>query len=126
MDASLRRVTPLQKLVTDRLAELNRSYRQAAEESNGLVSHATINHIALGRTSWQRLPDKTLRGLALALDVPYSRVKTAWDESKNVPETTFILPKSAEQLTPKQRKAVLAFVSALLEENKLDGNGRKM
>lgn len=108
-------MTPLQQLVVDRLAELNLSYRAAQDRAGKLVTHSTINNIAMGRTQWDGIPNKTLRGLALALDLPYSQIEQAWKDSCAAPPTEFRLPKKADKLTPSQRKAVLAFVNALLD-----------
>lgn len=110
-------VTPLQELVIGRLAELDLSYRRAAERTNGLCSYATLNHIALGRQAADGVTARTAKGLSLALDVPLSLVQQAISDSTDAAKAAveFRLPKKAEKLTPKQRKAVLAFVNALLE-----------
>ena len=108
-------MTPLQKLVGDRLADLNLSYRAAAARSNGLISHSSLNFVAKGQMRAETLGPRLIRGLALSLDVPVSEVEAAVKQSGGTHVVEFRLPKKADKLTPKQRKAVLAFVNALLE-----------
>lgn len=112
-------MTPLQTLITDRLAELDRTFREAADHANGLITHGHINQLTLGRASASMRP-KTIGALALALDLPRQRVQDAVDASKGDEPTSFVLPKQAEGLGPKQRKAVLALVDALLDLQKPD------
>ena len=106
-------MTPLQQLILDRMAELDLSYRGAAQRAGGLVSHATLNNIALGRHSGV-FDDDTLRGIALGLDLSLSAVRRAAGEKPTAP-TEFRLPKKANRLTPAQRRAVLQVVDALLD-----------
>lgn len=105
--------TSLQRLVADRLAELDRSYREAARQSGGLVSHGTLQKIATGQHSG-RVEESTLRGIALAIDEPVSRVR----ESAGIRDDFggFQLPERASKLRPKQRKALLAMMEALLDD----------
>lgn len=110
-------MTPIQKLVLDRLADGNLSYREAASRSNGLISHATLNQIALGKYPLVRVNPRTVRGLALALDVKVSEVESELLKSGGQAPTEFKLPKKADKLSAAQRKAVLAFVDALLEQS---------
>jgi membrane-bound lytic murein transglycosylase B len=103
----------LQRLVADRLAELDRSYREAARQSGGLVSHGTLQKIATGQHSG-RLNESTLRGIALAVDVPASVVREAAGTRADFGD--FQLPERASKLRPKQRKALLAMMDALLDD----------
>lgn len=106
---------PLQRLILDRLAELDRSYRAAAAKSRGLVSHATLNAIATGRHSGN-IGEDVLTGIAAALDLPVSVVvKAAGQPSSGLVE--FRLPKRANQLTAAERKTVMNLVNALLEHH---------
>lgn len=109
-------VTPLQKLVIDRMADLDLSYRAAAARTDGLISHGTLNYIALGQQKPGSITGRTIRGLALALDLPVSKVEKAVADSGDALPVEFRMPKKADKLTPKQRKAVLAFVNALLAD----------
>lgn len=109
-------MTPLQKLVNDRRAELNLSYRAAAARSNGLISHSSLNFIANGQMRAESLGPQLIRGLALALDVNVSEVERTVKASGGKLVTEFRLPKKADKLSPSQRKAVLAFVHALLDD----------
>jgi len=112
-------MNPLQKLVADRLAELDLSYRRAAARSGGLVSHATLNQLVLGRETVTGKSHKTLQGIALAIDLPLSVVAEAAGQTPKEP-TEFRLPKKANKLSPKQRRAILAMVNALLDEQESD------
>lgn len=108
-------MTPLQELVANTRATLGRSLREAAERSGGLVSHATINNIELGRHNGQ-LDESTIRGLALALDLSQTQIREAAGLSRTAP-SEFRLPKKANRLTPSGRAAILRMVDALLEEH---------
>lgn len=103
----------LQRLVADRLAELDRSYREAARQSGGLVSHGTLQKIATGQHSG-RIEESTLRGIALAIDVPVSVARECSGTRDDFGD--FHLPERASKLRPKQRKALLAMMDALLDD----------
>lgn len=103
----------LQRLVANRLAELDLTFRAASRKSGGLVSHASLNNIALGKHTGG-ISDDVARGIALAIDVPLSEVLEAAGKS-GVEPTEFRLPKRASQLTPAQRRLVLNMVNALLD-----------
>jgi hypothetical protein len=105
--------TSLQRLVADRLAELDRSYREAARQSGGLVSHGTLQKVATGQHSGN-LNESTLRGIALAIDVPISVAREAAGTRHDFGD--FQLPQRASKLRPKQRKALLAMMDALLDD----------
>ena len=108
-------MTPLQTLIVTRMAELGLSYRSAAARSAGLVSHSTLNNIVLG-THGGTFDDETLHGIALAMDLPQSRVRDAAGASKEAP-TEFRLPKKANKLSPTERRTILAMVDALLQHH---------
>lgn len=111
-------VRNLQQLVLDRLTELGdrrgpMSTRQAALRSRGQVSYETLRLLAKGEHSG-RLEEDTVAGLALALDVPRSRILAAMGQQMLQPLPPFELPKRAQQLSRAQRKVVLAVVEGLL------------
>ena len=108
-------MTPLQTLVLTRMAELGLSFRTAAARSGGNVSHSTLNNIVLGKHGGQ-FDDETLHGIALALDLPQSRVREAVGATRDAP-TEFRLPRKANKLSPAERRAVLTLVDALLEHH---------
>jgi transcriptional regulator with XRE-family HTH domain len=95
------------------MSELGLSYRRAAAQSGGKVSHGTLNTIATGRHSW-RVDDSTIAGIALALDVPEDVVRAAVGRAQRAPDTEFVLPKRASRLSAQERRAVLSMVDALL------------
>lgn len=107
-------MTPLQELVLNRMSELDLSFREAAAKTGGIMSHATLNKVALGLHSGNYAED-TLRGIALALDLPQSEVRKAAGLPPTAP-SEFRLPAKANKLGPKDRKAILMMVEALLDE----------
>jgi hypothetical protein len=116
--------TPLQTLILNRLSELGDGtsplpYRHAAARSvvdgKPLVSHATLQSIAVGKHTGN-LSEDTIHGIALALDVPQSRVREAMGLPSGTP-TEFRLPAKANRLTASQRRAILKVVDALLAAN---------
>ena len=107
-------MTPLQTLIANRLAELDLTYRAASAKSGGQISASHLNNIVAGYHLGE-LGDATVLGIAAAIDVRLSEVQAAADASKE-PVVEFRLPKKANKLSPKQRKAVMAMVNALLEE----------
>jgi transcriptional regulator with XRE-family HTH domain len=111
-------VNPLQRLVRERRAELGLSLREAAEQSRGGVSAATISIMERGEHSGVA-SDRTLRGLSRALKLPLGEVREAAGKSAKEP-VEFRLPKEADRLTDQQRRVVLKMVEALLEANARD------
>lgn len=110
-------MTPLEKFVAARLAELGDergplSYRAAADKAEGLISFQLLHLMATGQGPG-RHSDRTLRGIALALDVPQAKIIELAGQAPR--ETEFRLPKKANKLTEKDRKAVEALVNALLD-----------
>jgi transcriptional regulator with XRE-family HTH domain len=107
--------TELGRLIADRLNELGLSYRSAADRSGGAVSHATLNALVLGRGNVsRRLNDRTLVGIATALDLPLSDVRAAAGVTADEP-MEFVLPPAAARLSSRGRAAILAMLAALLE-----------
>lgn len=107
----------LKLLVANRRAELDLSLRAAADKTidrtgRPLISHATISEIERGAHT-TNYADRTLQGLALALDLPLSKIREAAGVPVERP-TEFRLPKKANQLTPAEQKAILQMVDALL------------
>jgi transcriptional regulator with XRE-family HTH domain len=113
----------LQQLVAGRLAELDLSFRRAADltktggttargEEERLVSAARLNQIATGKVG--KVSPEILEGIAKALDLPLSRVQRA--AGVPVGQAEFRLPKAANQLTPRQRKVVLDLIKSYLED----------
>ena len=109
-------MTPLQTLIHNRLAELDRSYRAAAAKSGGLISHGQIHQYAMGTALADGMGERAKKGLALALDVPLTQIEKAVGSSMKDKPTKFVLPARADRLNAKQRRAVTALVNALLDE----------
>jgi transcriptional regulator with XRE-family HTH domain len=114
-------MTPMQKLVIERRAELDLSLRDVAARSGGGVSAATLSMIESGRHRWQ-FDDKTLRGIALGLDLPISKVRDAADVAGEVVE--FRLPKRTEKLlTAADRRAIVAIAEQLAKAHTKEDSG---
>jgi hypothetical protein len=110
-------VSDLQQLVESRLRELGDhrgplSTRQAAARAGGKVSYETLRLIRTGRHSGS-ISQEVAEGLALALDVPLSRVLAV--AGRRIPQGPFVLPKRAEALTKSERGVVLSVVDAILD-----------
>jgi transcriptional regulator with XRE-family HTH domain len=106
----------MQTLVANRLVELDLSLRQAAARTEGMITFVTIGNIARGYTP-DRYSAKTLRGLALALDLPLSRIQAVAEQGAGGGGTPFILPDKARWLTARDRRAVIAVMNALLAKS---------
>lgn len=87
------------------------SLRQVAGWSNGLVSASRLHTIEQGAIP---ADDRILVGIAAALDLPLADVRAAAGRSRATPLPPFRLPAQADQLTERERKAVLAVVGAML------------
>ena len=120
-------LTTLRELIANRRSELDLSFRAAAEKSavgtgparRLLVSHSTLARLEAGGGQGTKINDDTLQGVALALDLPLSKVREA--AGAPAPHEEFRLPKKASQLTDAERKAILSMVDALLAHHKDDG-----
>jgi hypothetical protein len=100
----------LSQLVSRRLADLGLTGREAAARSGGLISHGHIYSIAKGGQP-RRMREDTLRGLALALDLPLGEVQKA---AGLPPEAKLKLPERAKYLSPKSQKVLADLASTLL------------
>lgn len=103
----------LRALIRDELARQGLSYREAAARAKGLISYSTLNVIATGKHAGE-INDRTLSGIALALDVPVRKVREAYGMT-GVEPAEFVLPDRAKYLTAKQRRTVLSMVDAFLD-----------
>lgn len=110
---TLSRMDELRRLIQGQMEKQGLSYREAAGRAKGLISYAHLSVIVNGGHSGE-INDKTLTGIALAIDVPVSRVRKAYGTTATEP-ISFGLPDKAKHLSPKQRKAVLAMVDAFLD-----------
>lgn len=67
--------TPLQEFVGKRLAELKLSTREAAARTHGLIAHQTLSRLVGSAVYDAKVTERTIAGLALALDLPSSVVQ---------------------------------------------------
>lgn len=103
---------PLQALVVRRLVELNLSQRDAVRRSGDLFSQATIARIVDGQVG--DVAERTLQGLALALDVPLSQVVEAFEQSRAGKSVG--LPARALQLPPDKWRELETIIDNMLAE----------
>lgn len=107
----------MRTLLANRLNELGLSLREAAARSvvNGeqLVSHSTLSQINTG-VHGGRFDADTLRGIALALDLPLTQVREVAGLSRRA-GTEFRLPKKAERLSEAERRIILRLMDDLLK-----------
>lgn len=108
----------LRELLLRRRAELGTdgkplSQRETAARSGGKVSHATIGNLSNGRHVGD-IEDETVDGLALALDVPRSRILAAIGRSYAAELVPFEAPKSWSRLTASQRRILYTVGDGLL------------
>jgi transcriptional regulator with XRE-family HTH domain len=106
----------LRRLIQAERDKQKLSYREMADRADGLVSYGHLNQIVNGKHTGH-LDDRTLKGIALAIDVPVSKVRKAYGTTATEP-IEFHLPDRARHLTAKERAAILAMVDAFLESNK--------
>lgn len=107
----------LQDLVIQRLYDLGvggkpMSVRTAAARSRGLVSRETLGVIARGDHTGV-IGDRTLQGIAQALDVPLADVYDAARVPR--PPSRWIMPERLDRLDLTQRRVVEDVASAILE-----------
>lgn len=112
---------PLQRLVADRLAELDLSTREASAKSKGpdgvpRISHASLNNMARGDHAWARIKPETVDALADVLDVPPSRIRKAMAESSDAQLPPFRMPPRHDRLNQANRATVTAVADRLLAE----------
>jgi len=106
-------------LVLQRLHELGDpsgplSARRASERSRGRISYEQIRRIARGLHNG-RLTERSIEGLALALDVPLSRVEQALDGYERPTLGEWVMPERLWRLDEVQRRAVEAIAVQIFE-----------
>lgn len=111
------RTLPLRVLVANRRAELGMSLRAVGEKSG--LSHTAIGNIENGILKGAPADD-TLQALALALDLPVSRLRDAAGVAEPDPE--WRLPVKYRGLRPEARR-VVEQVADLLLRAQGDENG---
>jgi hypothetical protein len=110
----------LQRLITERMRELRRSYSDVARL--GALPRSTVHYLATHRHSG-RLPNPaTLERLAVGLDLPVNAVRAAAASAAGLvldtapigdPEVE-VLVASFSQLSPADRRHVAALVRSML------------
>jgi hypothetical protein len=97
-----RKQRPLHRLVADRMAELDMSSRQVGQRA--AIAAGTHRH---------KVTDATLRGLALALDLPASALFDAAGVEPDLPE--WRMPQRFRVLSPDERHAVEQIADVILK-----------
>jgi hypothetical protein len=108
---------PIQELIIDRCEKLGFSFRDAAKKSGGLVSHGTFGAFSRGMMP-TRVHERTIQGIAKALDVPEQRVRIAVALSLAPSHSQRLLPARAATLSPAMHRALIAHMDYLLEQAK--------
>lgn len=114
-------MTPLQRLLANRRAELNLSFSQAERLSGGRVKRQNFQR--LETTAIRRsLDTKTIEGIALAYQLPQSVVKEAAAESLGLrmiedpkSELRVLTARVEERLNPEQQQAWLRMAADLID-----------
>ena len=112
-------LSPLQRLIRNRLRERNWSYGDVAKR--GGLPRSTVYNLAV--TPMRARPPKpaTLEGLAKGLELPLSAVRAAAAEAaglhyyreSEMDDETALLIASIEELSPEDRRHVAALIESL-------------
>lgn len=118
--------TDLARLIRDRLAALDLSYRAAAARSRGMLTHGNISAIITGKHSG-KLSERTIDGLVLALGIPRTEIEKATGIYRERPAEPFQLPEELNRLNRKERALLVQLGTALLaaREEGREGAGEK-
>jgi hypothetical protein len=111
----------LAQLVRGQLDALGLSYERAADRTLGMISRATLHRLADGKHRGGLKPT-TLAGLALALEVDESLIRSLLPERVDFIRP-FVLPPRASQLTAHQRRLVLDYIDRLLVKGSAEHGG---
>lgn len=106
----------LAELVASRREALGLSLRQVAEKSGGVVSSSTLNEIERGLRP--NVSDRILEGIADALNVSLSKVRTAAGVSARDLGPFYL--ERADRLNARERRLVQHLVDALLAAHRED------
>ncbi|MER6531201.1 hypothetical protein [Streptomyces sp. NPDC001508] len=105
--------TDLARLIKDRLAALDLSYRTAAARSRGMLTPANLSAIVTGKHGG-KLTERTIDGLALALGLPRADIERAAGIYRERPAEPFKLPEELNRLNRKERALLEQMGLALL------------
>jgi len=117
-------MNPLQQLIRGRMAERGWSYADVARR--GGLPRSTVHHLATTERLRRPPHPTTLAALAEGLGIPLDTVRTAaaaaagltaWKEPTADPEIE-VLVAALTQLSPEDRRHVLALVQSLLDANR--------
>lgn len=111
----------LADLVRRRLGELGLSYEQAAEQTFGLLSRASLHRMAAGKHQGF-LRERAVKGLVLALQVDEAEVRRVVPPSPTYDGIPFTLPPRASQLTKAERRLILDHIDRLLARHQEHGD----
>lgn len=108
-------LTALQRLVKDKLAAGDLSYRAAAGHSHGLIDHSAIHQIATGRMQGN-LSEKAIAGLALALQCSPREVEDAIEETLR-PKRFMELSRRLAGLPAEKQAELIDMIEQVLNEH---------
>ena len=115
----------LQKLVYDRMAELQLSSRDAEKRSHGMASHAVFNRIRNGSYRGTRLSARAIAGVALALEIPERIVLAAAESSARPQRWDALVARFARLDQDLQERVIKTLAAAYEEQDKRDREERK-
>lgn len=104
------------------MAELGLTGRGIAKASGGLMTHGTAAKL-VNATHSSRLDERTVMGLARAIEVPEAQIRRALGMPAKRPP--FQLPARADMLNDRQRRALLNLVDVMLTPEVASGKGRE-
>lgn len=103
-------LSSLAEFITERMDALGLSYRQVAQRSGGLVSHAQVHHLASGKGRSQGITQDVLKGLCKALRCTQADILDRLDVEYGV---AYEPPPEAAWLSEEQRRVVDAVIRQL-------------
>lgn len=97
------------------MTELGLSYREAAEKSRGMLSHSTFSRLCKPERWAGRVTGRTIDGLALALDLPPSRIRKAADLSIRAEDFSYYAS-TFRNLSPQSQAEVIKLMQQRAKE----------
>lgn len=116
-------LTALQRLVKDKLAAADLSYRAAASHSHGLIDHSTIHQIGTGRMQGH-LSAKAVSGLALALQCSPREVEEAIEETLR-PKRFMELSRRLAGLPAEKQAELIDMIEQVLNEHSVEAGATR-
>lgn len=117
----------IRDLIAARVASTGWSQRELAYASDDMVSHQTVQDLAAAPPKAWPKTNRTILGLARALDVTPETVVLAYAASLGIPVKarqpliSIQMPPSADTLTAAERNSIVALIRTMTADRPLDG-----